>query len=577
VDPVNPLAIRRLAGYAEHNGDWEKSLELKERLIFILVEEDEKFALTMELGEMCYEKLGRPHQAIDFYRQASFSQPENTAVLYKLWELNEETQQWDELIEVIELIIGLEEDLDKQLRFTYRIAEIYQNQLTEIDQAIEYYNKALDLNYLYDAAFQALEGLLFGFENWQSLDENYRKMIQRLPQDDSQNAKKLELWKKLGDLHRYKLENVENAVTAYELVYQLEDTIPNLEILAELYGKKDTFRPKAIQVHHQLLAKNAARIDSYKSLVRLYYEAQQYDKSFAVCSTLRFLREASPEEEQFYKSMKGKGSDRVKRAFREEETWKQVLFHPYTKTPLADILSILYQFCGAEFAQRTKEFKIKKGDRVDPNLFFSRTYEYVGQVLGLTGREVYQTALFPSLRVVNTFPPVLLAGEDMFKERHPKELLFMITRQLTHSRPEFLFATVLPYAQYRALISTFLNVYVPSIPLEVPQETADRLKAIFNKALPAERKEQLGHLVQQYVQDPNRVQPDQFLEGIEHTVNRVGFCLSGDLNIASQVCERDGRDDFQIPHRTKVKELVLFSVDPAYFGFRDSQGLSVKV
>ncbi|MBK07695.1 MAG: hypothetical protein CL920_33475 [Deltaproteobacteria bacterium] len=577
IDPANPLALRSLAAHAESRQEWARALELKERLLLVLDDENERLQLTLELGQMCQHQLGQHHQAIDFYRQAFMIQPENVEILYRMLELFELTQQWVDMIDTLEQLLQLEGDTERQIQYNFRIAELYQNMLQNAEMAVAYYNRVLDINFLHEAAFQAIETMLFNMQQWQLLDENYRLMIKRLPQDESQQQMKLDLWRKLGDLYRYKLENIDNAVMAYELVYKMEPSVKNLEVLAELYGQKDEFRPKAVEIHHELLRRNAARIESYKSLIRLYYELQNYDRSFATCSTLRFLRETSPEEEQFYKSMKAKAPDRIKRAFREDEVWKQILFHDNVRTPLADILAILYQFCGAEFAKSTKEFKIKKTDRVDPNLFFSRTYEYVAQVLGLTPVEVYQTAMLPGLRVVNTYPPVMLAGADMFKERHPKELLFMIARQLTFSRPEFLFASVLSYQEYRALLSSFFNMYSPNYPLECSAEVADRIKKRIGKSLPAERRDQLNNLVQMYLQEQNPIQPDQFLEGIEHTSNRVGFCLAGDLNIASKVCEREVREDFKVAHRGKVKELVLFSISENYFNFREKQGLTVKL
>lgn len=577
IDPANPLALRSLANYAEQRGEWDKSLELKERLLLILDDEQERFQLTMELGDLCYERLGRPDHAIDFYRQAYVMAPENTQLLFRLLELYEECQRWTEKIETLEQLVELEADTQKQIQYISHIAEAYQSQLQDPNNAVASYNRILDIDLNHTAAFQAIETLLSSLEMWIQLDENYQRMINRLPQEDDYQPLKLELWKRLGDLHRFKIGNVDNAVVAYELVYQMEPVVKNLEILAELYGQKDEYRPKAIEIHHELLTRNPARIDSYKSLVRLYYEQQQLDRSFAVTTTLRFLREASPEEENFYKSMKENAPDRLSRAFQENEVWKQLIFHKSLNNPLTDILMILYQFCGSEFAESAKQFKIKKGDKVDPNLFFARTYEYVSQVLSLPGREVYQTGLFPSLRIVNTFPPVLLAGEDMFKERHPKELLFMIARQLTFSRPEFLFASVLPYPDFRALLSSFINMYVPNYPLDVPADQADKIKKRVAKTLPAERQEQLSQLVQAYLQAENPMTPEQFLEAVEHTANRVGLCLAGDLNICSKVMERDQRPDFQIQHRAKVKELVLFSVSEEYFQFRERQGLAVKV
>lgn len=576
IDPANPEALRRLAVHAEQRQEWERSLELKERLLLILVDEQERFNITMELGALCQEKIKRPQQAIDFYRQAYFIDDQNIQIQYHLLELYQECQQWYEMISTLEKMIELEPDLDKKLQYTYNIAELYQNNLQNVEQAIAYYNKVLDLNFNYEAAFAAIESLLFSLERWETLDQSYQAMLDRLPQEDAYQPKKLELWKKLGDLHRYKIGNIKNAVVAYELVYQLEPAVKNLEILAELYGQDTEYRPKAVEIHHELLRRNPARIESYKALIRLYYELQEFDQSFAVCSTLRFLRETSPEEEQFYKSMKAKAPDRLKRAFQENEVWKKLLFHANVNTPLAEILTILYNYCGADFARNAKEFKIKKSDKVDPNLFFARTYEYVSQVLGLTGREVYTTGMLPGLRIVNTYPPVILAGEDMFKERHPKELLFMIARQITFSRPEFLFASVLGLGEFKALVSSFINLYASDFPVEAPAEEAEKIKRRIAKVLPAESRDQLGRLVQSYLQDPNRITVEQFVEGIEHTANRVGFCLAGDLNISSKVCEREVREDFNVPHRTKIKELVLFSISEEYFTFRDKQGLAVS-
>jgi tetratricopeptide (TPR) repeat protein len=577
IDPANPMALRRLAVHAEANEQWDNVHELKERLLLILDDEQERFQINIELGDLCYERLGKPHQAASNYRQAYRINPNDTQILFRLIEIYEVTRQWNEMISCLEQLVELQSEPSEKIKYIVQIAEMYQQQLNDVTNAVVFYNKALDINPAYLEAFVALETLLSQHEKWQLLDENYRGMLARLPQDESQREMKIMLWKRLGDLHSQKLNNLEHAITAYEWVYNLDTSLANLEALADLYGRSEQYREKGVEAHHKLLDLNPGRIESYKSLIRAYYELNQYDRSFTVCSTLRFLGKATPEEEEFYKSMKAKAPERIKQQFREEEIWQGVLSHDSVKSELAQILAILYTTTGKGFAKAPKQYGIKRNSKVDPNLFFSKTYQYVAQVLGLSGREVFQSTNVVGLKLANTAPPVIAAGADMFKERHPKELMFMIGRQLAASRPEFLFASVLSYAEYSMLLASFFNMLEPSYPLNCPPETAENLKKRFAKLIPAPQRNQLVQLTQAYLQNPNRVSPDQYLIGMEHTLNRVGFCIANDLGIAASVCERDGREDFDIPAQERIKELVTFSTSREYFAFREAMGLAVSL
>ena len=64
---------------------------------------------------------------------------------------------------------------------------------------------------------------------------------------------------------------------------------------------------------------------------------------------------------------------------------------------------------------------------------------------------------------------------------------------------------------------------------------------------------------------------------MEHTANRAGILLAGDVEVARACLMEDRGGAAKLPLRTKVRELVMFCLSEAYFQLREELGIALQI
>ena len=87
-----------------------------------------------------------------------------------------------------------------------------------------------------------------------------------------------------------------------------------------------------------------------RALLRLHSARKSYDRAFCVSSVINVLI-GNPEasEQDFYERIKPFAPERASRSLT-DRLWEQQIYHPELKAPVAQILAILYEQAGSEFA-----------------------------------------------------------------------------------------------------------------------------------------------------------------------------------------------------------------------------------
>ena len=238
--------------------------------------------------------------------------------------------------------------------YYHAAATICRDELKSLDEAIDYYNKALDSFFekpekLPEAmlpralkSFEAIDKVLTTKRDWKAQERAYRDMIKRLPQSRaSPTFHKIQvgLFDGLGEIYRSRLKHYQSATQAFEIAQQLDpknelrpDGTDRAEILAELYlVAGPEYTDKAVEQHMRMLRNEPFKYDSYKALRRIYMDAHQYDKTWCVCNTLAFLKKADPDELQFYEQYKPRGLVKAKNVMSERDVGQA---HPPRREPL---------------------------------------------------------------------------------------------------------------------------------------------------------------------------------------------------------------------------------------------------
>jgi tetratricopeptide (TPR) repeat protein len=604
IDPTHRLTLQAVIDLQSDQDDHEAVIQAK-RGLMATSEHAEKVQLLNEIGDIYQEQLGNSQKAISAYLEALDIAPDDHQLLQKVLELYSETQQWKKAVETIGRFIDLEKETVRKGSYYQAAGTICRNELKDLDEAIEYYDKALDAFFgdpdllpesLWTRAlkaFQDIDKILTTKRDWKAQERAYRRMIKRLSQEGKKSAKSpvlVQLWHSLGEIYRSRLKHYSSAIQAFEIAKQLDTSnTDRKEILAELYlvGGPD-YTDRAVSLHMEMLRDNPFKYDSYKALRRIYMDTHQYDKTWCVCNTLAFLKKADADELQFYEQYKPRGFVKAKHPMN-AETWRYI-HHPDENRYISAIFGAVWQAPAQLRARPLKDFELRRKDRRDvanDQLLFSKIFYYVAQVMGvMPPPEVYLQENRPGEIMLANIQekkmgviPSFVVGQNLLSQRPEKEIAFVAARRLCMVRPEhFLRLLISTNTELKVILMAAIALIKRDFPvpadLQQPvQQYMMQMQAVF-QANP-QLYEQVGVLVQRFLQNAPEVDLARWGHAVDATSYRLGFAICGDLEVAARLVSADPVVVGGPQVKDKVKELVLYSVSEDYFTVRKQLGLTI--
>ncbi len=593
IEPAHRDTLFAVIELQEKQKDWEAVIHAKRALLHS-ADEDEKFQLLEEIGDVYNDKLSNPQKSIASYQEALEVNPGSHRVLQKSMERYYSTKQWKKAISIIDKFIEMEPDPKIRFKYAYAAAAIFRDELKALDESIEYFNRCLDDNWEHLKAFEAIDKICTQKKDWKALERNYRKMIKRLP-PEGQEKLGVMLWHGLGEIYRSRMRNYDSAVAAFEVAAQLDpDNAQRHQILAELYetiGGPEAME-KSVQEFQKVLKAEPSRVDVFKKLFQIYNtELREYDKAWCVASALKFYRQIEPQEQRLLESYPQNNLVRAKQRMG-DEMWSRFVFHEDENRIIGAIFGIIAPAVAYANARPLKAYGLKRKDArplATDKLMFTRLFNYVLQVLNIQAmpdlyvRDQQAGGMISGVSIEKgQLLPFCIAGGSLLQGRNEKELAFAIARELTYLRPEHLILRILGNVTPGALKSLLLSalklvnpkINLPGVDPGVLQQQAQLLQ----KGLQPSQLNVLGSLAKKLMDNPAAVDLALWLNGVEATANRAGFVLCNDLAIAANMVRVTDSGAVPVGGRTlddKLSDLVLYSVSEPYFGIRKELGMAI--
>jgi len=585
LDPNHVLTLRGYATLTEQLEEWEEAYDHRARLIDLLAE-DERFDALMLQAKLCREKISDPYRAVDALSEARRLKTDDVGVLSQLSELYQETSQHAKAVDVLNDLLAVTKVPVKRRDLGLQIANVEEAQ-NNWNKAVDALNIALDADPLYVKAFERLETLLAQHGKWQQLEENYRKMIERLPKDSSQRIARAVLWKALGDLYRMKLKSHDGARTAYEVVLKLKpEDHAVATTLAQLLAQKRDTAGEAIKIYHRLMSAVDDPSVPIREVYPLYEALGQRDRVLCALGAVLLMRVAQPNEQRIYEILL-KAAPTVPTKVLDEKAWRLQLFHPDNRTTLADLLSVLYRGAPDLFAEPQNQLALKKKEKIEVGakgrggLLYFNVWRIVSTAMGLTEMDHYhRPGLGTPPRLYPGPIPVLFAGEnhEVFREMPPKQLAWVISRQVACLRPELAPVRALSPEEVGAAAEGAIRLFLPEgsgvnlgvDPRLIAQWTKNLQRSLGERALKA-----LRTPVQAALERGDMKTLPQYLRGVDHTVSRAALLFAGDARVADRFIGEPDRIIDDVSDRRRARELMLFSMSEDFFSLRTQLGLAL--
>jgi tetratricopeptide (TPR) repeat protein len=588
VDPNHRATLQAVMDLQAQQNDWEAVIHAK-RSLMNTAQTDERFALLHEIGDIYREKLGNAQKSIGSYMEALEVKPKDHVTQHKLLELYTETKQWKKSVEVMLLVIDGETDPKRRAKYWYTAAVINRDELRSLDDAIEYFNQALDDDPDLLKAFEAIDKICTSRREWKQQERNYRKMIKRTtaqPETEERKTALIALWHALGEIYRSRLKDYASAMAAFEVASGLEpENATRHEILAELYQLVGgDAMPKAIREHQTLIKANPFKIESFKALRKIYMDTRQYDKAWCVCAALAFLKKADAEEQQFFEQYRQRGFVRAKQRLT-DELWAKGIFHPDEDRFIGAIFAAIWQPAALLRSAPHKNFGLKRKDKLDVasnQLLFAKVFNYVNQVLNVPQPELYLRPEQPiAMQLANAqekgiLIPSFVVGSDLLQGRPEKELAFTIARTLTYLRPEhYLKLALLTNTDLKTVFHAALRLVNPKIPVKGDPAVIDQYVQAMARGVNPAWIEQLAMVVKKFFETRTEADLGKFATAVELTAARAGFILCNDLDVAAKMVSQEPVAVGGMQAKDKIKELMLYSLSEEYFAVRQHLGLAI--
>jgi tetratricopeptide (TPR) repeat protein len=157
--PGDAEALQAIDALYRRTGRFQDLIGVFRRRIELVEDVGEREALYAQMAQVYEEKLGKPDEAIQAYREVLALDPTSRVALDALDALFTRRQMWPELAENLEVQLGLADTDEGQLKLMLRLAALREREMSQVEAAIDGYRQILERDPTNREALAALERL----------------------------------------------------------------------------------------------------------------------------------------------------------------------------------------------------------------------------------------------------------------------------------------------------------------------------------------------------------------------------------------------------------------------------------
>ncbi|MBI5535063.1 MAG: tetratricopeptide repeat protein [Deltaproteobacteria bacterium] len=222
----------------EEKSEWDKLSRVYDAQLANLKVPEDRLAMFYRMAELCEDKLLDPDKAMDVYVRAVKEFPIDEKVGEEIERLaNSVDGGWDKLGNAYADVLDVQTDPQVQKTIGKRHARVFEIELQQVDNAIATYRYVLGVDPLEPEALANLDRIFEALEQWQDLAQILEQRV-KATQDTTEL---IELYTRLGQTYEDKLNQVDNSIRAYRVIFDKlepahEGAIQALGRLYELKG-----------------------------------------------------------------------------------------------------------------------------------------------------------------------------------------------------------------------------------------------------------------------------------------------------------------------------------------------------
>ena len=162
IDPEDIRTIDALVKLYLSLSAWEELLATYTKKVDLLLDPGEKKIILYQVGAVFERELRDVSRSIDTYQRVLEIDPDDLTALSRLDVLYQAAGNWNELLGILTHEAELTQDPVEATSYQYRIAELYERHLGDVERAVELYREILNILPDHPPTLLALEGIKNG-------------------------------------------------------------------------------------------------------------------------------------------------------------------------------------------------------------------------------------------------------------------------------------------------------------------------------------------------------------------------------------------------------------------------------
>ena len=290
LDPTAVIAVQALKRLYYGQRRWRDLIRTLEAEAQLDADPSAKASALYRAARIHAERLGNRDEAIRVLEQARSLRPGDPLILGELARHYEAGQRLQALVETLEALTEASEDDAEKLTHTQRIARLYEEELRDVDQAIAWHEKAVELDPTSLSSLQALSLLYRVRGAWPKLigmclqEARYTTDAQRRADSHARAA----------EIYETRLDAIDEAIEHYQRsLNAMPDHPTAFKALARLLSDVD--KPKElVQLYENALDRTSGtRAVSYLLKIAQLYEDVLGEHALAAQTYKRVLQQDS--------------------------------------------------------------------------------------------------------------------------------------------------------------------------------------------------------------------------------------------------------------------------------------------
>ncbi|NUP10097.1 MAG: tetratricopeptide repeat protein [Polyangiaceae bacterium] len=218
-------ALERIFRASERYAELSEVLQQKADILDGL---PEKKASLFQAASIEEDVLDRHEAAVRVYRKILELDPEDVRAIDALIKLYLAHSRWADLLAVYVSKADLVQDVDEKKNIYYQVGAVYERELNDVPQAIDTYNRVLEIDPADLQALSRLDVLYQMAENWPEL----LTVLQNEAELASDAAESISYQYRIAELYEKRLDDLARAIELYrDLLQQMPDHAPTIAAL----------------------------------------------------------------------------------------------------------------------------------------------------------------------------------------------------------------------------------------------------------------------------------------------------------------------------------------------------------